>query len=142
MKKVIFVCTGNTCRSPMAEAIAKKLWEGKAQVISRGLGPGGAHISANAAQVLKEHGFEGDDHISAGLTANEVAEADLVLTMTGQHRSIITDALPQFGYKVHTLCEYAGKDGDIPDPYMLGKEEYEACFEKIYGCINAIDIQE
>lgn len=142
MKKVIFVCTGNTCRSPMAEAVAKKLWEGKAEVISRGLGAGGMGITKYAADVLAEKGFDAGEHISASLTAEEVAAADLVLTMTESHKRVISDALPQFAYKVHTLCEYAGKDGDIPDPYMMGKQEYEACFEKIYGCIKAIDIQE
>ncbi len=139
MKKVIFVCTGNTCRSPMAEIIAKKLWEGKVQVISRGFGVFGQPISTNSVLALKKRGFEVDEHYSAPLTAQDLFESSLVLTMTNSHKSAILRSFPQLTDKVFTLCEYAGAEGDIPDPYMCGIEEYDACCEKIYNCIKAID---
>lgn len=139
MKKVIFVCTGNTCRSPMAEVIAKKLWEGRADVISRGFGAAGQPMSVNSVLALEKRGFELGEHYSAVLTAQELCESDLVLTMTASHKAAILQSFPQFDNKVFTLCEYAGVQGDIPDPYMQGIEEYDACCEKIYNCIKAID---
>ncbi len=139
MKKVIFVCTGNTCRSPMAEIIAKKLWDGKAEVISRGFGAAGQPISTNSVLALEKRGFKAEGHYSHTLTEQELAECDLVLTMTEGHKAAILNAFPQLADKVFTLCEYAGIGGDIPDPYMCGISEYDACCERIYACIKAIN---
>lgn len=141
MKKIMFVCTGNTCRSPMAEAIAKTLWGDKAEVISRGFGASGQRISKNAQEVLAVRGIDFANHYSVTVSEKELIESDLVLTMTEGHKIEILRVLPQLKNKVFTLCEYTDTEGDIPDPYMSGLEEYNACCEKIEACIKKIDIE-
>ncbi len=140
MKKVMFVCTGNTCRSPMAEVIAKKLWQDKAEVISRGFCKGGEPMSENSAMALKDSGFEVTGHFSAPVTMEELLKCDLVLTMSNSHKEAILNACPEIGNKVFTLGEYSGEEGDIPDPFMQDIQVYKACCNKIYNCIKNIDI--
>lgn len=144
MKKVIFVCTGNTCRSPMAEIIASQLWDGKAVVISRGFCPSGAQMSKNAIEVLEARGFRvTGEHYSVTLSEDELKAADLVLTMTAEHKRFIIDNVPAVKDKVFTLREYAGDTSaslDIADPYMLGLKEYDECCGQILNCIKAIDV--
>jgi protein-tyrosine-phosphatase len=144
LKKVIFVCTGNTCRSPMAEIIASKLWDGKAIVISRGFCQSGAQMSKNAIEVLEARGFKVvGEHYSVTLSEDELNAADLVLTMTSEHKRIIVEAIPSVKDKVFTLREYVGDTAtslDIADPYMLGLKEYDECCEQILNCIKAINV--
>lgn len=139
MKKVIFVCTGNTCRSPMAEIIANKLWNGRAEALSCGFGPSGLPISAGSLKALEKIGIEAGEHYSVAAKAEELLGCDLILTMSGSHKREILRALPQLTDRVYTLCEYVGETGDIPDPYMMGQDEYDKCCGKIYECIKKID---
>jgi protein-tyrosine phosphatase len=127
--KLIFVCTGNTCRSPMAEAIYKNLdKESDINVISRGLVVlFGEPINPKAEVVLRKHDLEINNHISKGLKESEIDENTLILTMTEAHKKRIMESFPD-AKNVYTIKEYAGESGDVLDPYGGSLVEYEECY--------------
>ena len=116
MIRVLFVCTGNTCRSPMAEAILRKKSGEEIEVKSAGIFAGdGSPASANTAQVLKENGIE-CLHSSSFLTQEHIDWAAYVLTMTNHHKQAILQSFPEAQGKVHTLKEFTNRSGDLSDP--------------------------
>ena len=139
--QIILVCSGNTCRSPMAEAIFKRKFNGKAEIISRGLYvPEHIHASFNSEKAMSEMGLDIKNHISKQLTIPEAEGADLILTMTKTHKATILSVCPDLKEKVFTLCEYAGIDGNVPDPYGGDIEEYRRCAKKIERAAEAIEL--
>ncbi|MGV8153293.1 MAG: low molecular weight protein arginine phosphatase [Alkaliphilus sp.] len=107
MKTILFVCTGNTCRSSMAEGMFKNLCKSvnNLKIISAGiLAISGSVATSKSIEVMKERGVCLLDHTATMLTRELISESDLVLTMTSVHKdaiaSIVNDA------KVFTLKEY------------------------------------
>lgn len=137
--KLIYVCTGNTCRSPMAEAIYKNLdQESEVKVFSRGLVVlFGEPINPKAEIVLKKHDLEINNHISKGLKEAEIDDATLILTMTQAHQRKIMDAFPN-AKDVYTIKEYAGESGDVVDPYGGTLVEYEDCYIELARLVKKI----
>lgn len=127
--KLIFVCTGNTCRSPMAEAIYKNLdKESSINVISRGLVVlFGEPINPKAEVILRKHDLEINNHISKGMKESEIDENTLILTMTEAHKRRIMESFPD-AKNIYTIKEYAGESGDVLDPYGGSLVEYEECY--------------
>ena len=127
--KLVFVCTGNTCRSPMAEAIYKSIdKETEVKVFSRGLvvlfhEP----INPKAEVVLKKYDLEFSKHVSKGIKESEIDENTLILTMTDAHKRKLLDAYSNT-MNVHTIKEYVGESGDVFDPYGGSLVEYEECY--------------
>lgn len=119
-EKIIFVCTGNTCRSPMCEAVARQLYNVSAE--SRGLSADGSPISENAVRALTEKEYWCDPgRRSCQLTAADVAEADRIVTVTPSHAQIIAGALPQFAEKIESLPI------SVSDPYGGDLSDYRQC---------------
>ena len=138
--RIIAVCTGNTCRSPMAEAMLRARFGDTADVCSRGIMATGAGASEESIEVMREMGYDISDHISRRLTPEDIKSADLILAMTVNHKRIISASVPDAKDKVFTLCEYAGIKGDIEDPYGLGISEYRKCANKIKEAVEAIEL--
>lgn len=137
MKNILFVCTGNTCRSPMAEFILKgKLKEAgirNIRVSSAGLAAEpGAKMSALAKEVLRENKVRTYAFSSRQATADLIARQNLVLVMTARHKAALS------GMKnVYTLAEIAGT-ADVPDPYGGTLADYRETFAALSVCCDRL----
>lgn len=117
--RILFVCTGNTCRSPMAEGLcrAKAEREGlSVEVRSAGVAAvDGAAVSKHTGDILREKGAAAGVTASAFLTAEAVRWADLILTMTMSHKRTLLERHPEAADKVYALREYAEYDAAQAD---------------------------
>lgn len=133
---VLFVCTGNTCRSPMAAALFNKIAMERnldVRIESAGLfAHDGDPASTEAIIAMKKYGIDLLGHHAQTINTELLEKSDLILTMTAAHKMVIE---PSAQGKTYTLCEYAGMDGDIPDPYGGDVAEYEECADKIYEAL-------
>lgn len=128
-RRILFVCTGNTCRSPMASAIATRVLidqgepEDLFEVSSAGtMAATGAPMTPEAAQALRKLGYEPDSHQSKPVTAADVQRADEIYGLTRSHVNAMKDAFPGAAWKISLL----DPDGnDIPDPIGLPASVYD-----------------
>lgn len=131
MFHLVFVCTGNTCRSPMAEVLLKQILkqQGKVDiaVYSAGLVAGRGPASTEAQQVMAKRGLNLVEHISKPLDQELVQKADLILTMTHGHKQNIAFNFPDALRKTFTLAEWCKEGQDIADPFGGDEACYEAC---------------
>ena len=137
-KKILFVCTGNTCRSPMAQAIATSIFKEEnldILVASAGIMAFGSHpASANAALAMENLGLNIATHMSTQLTADTLQGVQLVLAMTQGHLQAIKSLVPRAN--VYTLAQYANSTGDIADPYGGSLAIYTQCATQIHTLLN------
>ncbi len=138
--RYVFVCMGNTCRSPMAEAIMN------GELMKRGIRDTyaescgimayeGAGANENARQAVSKYGCNLDFHSARRINC-DIVNGALVLCMERSLTDYVKAAFP--GADVYDFCAYAGVSGGISDPYGMGQDVYDACLEKIRGCIEKI----
>ncbi|MSU36676.1 MAG: ribose 5-phosphate isomerase B [Pedosphaera sp.] len=138
MKTLLFVCTGNTCRSPMAEALARQALAGKPgwRLMSAGVGAiNGQNPSSHAVTVMQQRGLDISSHRSQMLTGRLIREADYVLGLTHGHVDGIYLLYPEAAEKTFILREFDESLGayakDIADPIGGPLEGYIACRDQI-----------
>lgn len=138
---IIFVCTGNTCRSPMAEALMRQriaerlqcsiaeLEDRNVMVMSAGIAAmSGGRASAESVQLMQDRGIDIQAHESQPLSERLVRFADLILTMTRGHREAIVAQWPEAASRTKVVCR---DHTDVSDPIGGPIEKYRQCAEQI-----------
>lgn len=126
---ILFVCTGNTCRSPMAEAICRKLAAEKGLTIlarSAGIAAGDAPATEFAQQAMEGLG----EHRSQQVTAEMCAQADTIVAMTQHHAEMLKSLYGVPPDKLQVL--------DVPDPYGGSLELYQHTRDVLYTAIDKL----
>ena len=145
---LLYVCTGNSCRSPMAEVITRSSlirrgWH-HVDVASAGTAAfGSAPASGGATRTAAAHGLDLADHITRGLAPEVVEWADLILVMAPHHLHAIVDL--GAGDRTAVITDFAEgrQEGEEPgegvrDPYGGGDDEYGATFEELAGLVERL----
>lgn len=129
--KIIFICTGNTCRSPMAEYMMKHLWpdSNRPEIISRGTSVySNEPINPKTIRALEINEVPYEQRTSKALDEKDLDGRALILTMTQGHKLDLGDIRKKDGYPVIcTIKEFAGETGDVKDPYGMPERAYDLC---------------
>ncbi len=136
MKTILFICTGNTCRSPMAEAICRHVMAGKDDLFIASAGVAafeGAMPSMETIETLERMGIS-HEGLSSCLTAEMIRKASLVLGMTNSHvraaRALVEDD-PDAIERIQPL----DPKGELPDPIGMGQSTYDSLGDRLMTLI-------
>ena len=143
--KIMFICTGNICRSAMAHGMMEKLIkENKinAEVYSCGVyAETGDYATYNAVEAAKEYDADISNHRATNIRESKIEEMDLILCATISHKQSVIYLYPSLKEKVFTMKEYAkidteGQDMDIKDPWGYDEFIYRKCASEINECLE------
>lgn len=140
MRKILLICTGNICRSSMAQvllgdALTRRQKENDYLLDSAGLAAlSGVNASEQAQAALHEMGLDLSYHKAKQVTDEMLQDADLILTMTASHKKVILEVMPSMKGKVFTLKEWVGnemEDLDVLDPFGQSLAVYCRCRDEL-----------
>ena len=151
IKSILFVCTGNSCRSIMAEGLMKKylraLGKDKIEVVSAGVGAvGGFPPTEETVETMKKEGVDVSGYRSKKITREMIKGADLILVMEASHKDIVARFMPEAVSKTYLLKEFLVEKSvenypdnhNIPDPIGKPMDFYKLSFEIIKSQIERI----
>ena len=140
--KIIFICTGNTCRSPMAEFIMKHQWKDsdRPEIISRGIAIfSNEPMNPKTAQALEMNEIPYEQRKSRALNEKDLDARVLILTMTQGHKLNLENIKKKDGYPaIHSIKEFAGETGDVKDPYGMPARAYDLCYLELDRLIGKV----
>lgn len=131
-KNICFVCTGNTCRSPMAQAVLNALGKGRYNALSAGISAfAGDPIAENAVLALRAAGIENtpendyEHHTATPISEELIERCEKIVAMSGSHYMALILHYPQYADRFSVM------DPPIPDPFMQGETVYRECLDLI-----------
>ena len=139
---ILFVCTGNTCRSPMTEAIFNRIVSDRGisgfTADSRGISVYASDaVNPKAVNALETVGISGFEHVSQKISAEDVKNADLILAMTQMQKEMLITYYKDEKYKIFTIMEYIyNKKTDVDDPYGKSQVVYNICVKDLYTVVS------
>lgn len=144
MGHVLFVCTGNTCRSPMAEGILQHLWSKQANrtVASAGLHAiEGSQANPHAIEAAAEMGIDLTAHRAQTINSDLIDQADIVVVMTKSHRITLKSRFPEAVNKIFLIKSFSQRNGgqvDLADPYGGSLVMYKGTRDEIMSCLTGL----
>lgn len=143
--KIMFICTGNICRSAMAHKMLEKKakeQEKDIKVYSCGIWAQDGDIPTyEGIEVMKEYGIDLKTHRATNIKSSNIEDMDVILCATFNHKINVISLYPELKDKIFTMKEYAGcygDDIDIKDPWGYGITVYQNCAKEIEQCIDKI----
>ncbi len=137
MPSILFVCSANQCRSPMAEVLfeaflvekgAREEW----RVESAGVWAyEGSRATTNAQEAMAERGLDLSQHLSQPADSTLLKQFDLTLVMEQRHKTVLQEQNPQLADRIYLLREIAGQEGDFADPVGGSLERYRAAADEL-----------
>ena len=135
ISRVLFVCTGNTCRSPLAEVYARKAYP-TMKFTSAGLSAAvGQPASANSIRVAEKDSLDLSEHKSQRVRELDPADFDLILGMTHSHTQRLRTIWEE--HAIELLGKYSSESSDIADPFGGTESQYQRAFEEIRTGVDA-----
>ena len=150
--KIMFICTGNICRSAMSEWLLRNKVEEKnrkdIEVYSCGIYAENGDVPTYEAKrgMKEEYGIDMSKHRATNIRNSKIKEMDLILCATSSHKIAVLDMYPELNGKVFTMKEYVNYEREyhdsinIKDPWGYDIETYRACVAEIEECIDLLNL--